>query len=237
MPPRKIKSNRPMLELITEAATNLFSEYGYEGTTVRMIAAKAGVSAGQVTVYFGSKEALYHFIISEIIESGDAVFNPICQEIDRIRSENTMTMEKAWEYIEFFIDRQLETALIPNRHDWLLMVSTRGLSPNANDTKMVSDFLLHKIEIPLALLIMDMKKNIHYLQARTISRAINGAIISFGEHQDLLMDEVINGSKMPDSYFWMKNYLKRFILDGLAALDENHDRESISERGGHVDKI
>ena len=36
-------------ERLKEAAVSLFGKYGYEGTTVRHIAKKAGVTAGQIT--------------------------------------------------------------------------------------------------------------------------------------------------------------------------------------------
>jgi AcrR family transcriptional regulator len=43
---------------ITEAALALFRERGYEATTMRAIAERAGVSTGNAYYYFGSKEEL-----------------------------------------------------------------------------------------------------------------------------------------------------------------------------------
>ena len=43
---------------ITEAAVALFRERGYEATTMRAIAERAGVSTGNAYYYFGSKEEL-----------------------------------------------------------------------------------------------------------------------------------------------------------------------------------
>ncbi|MCP3098431.1 TetR/AcrR family transcriptional regulator [Myxococcus sp. K15C18031901] len=47
-------------ERIRAAAKRLFVERGYEGTTVRAIAAEAGVATGTVLVYGETKEALLH---------------------------------------------------------------------------------------------------------------------------------------------------------------------------------
>ncbi|HKS48755.1 MAG TPA: TetR family transcriptional regulator [Amycolatopsis sp.] len=44
---------------LLEAAREVFSESGYEGATVRTIAARAGVDAAMVNHWFGGKEALF----------------------------------------------------------------------------------------------------------------------------------------------------------------------------------
>ena len=48
---------------ILDAAARLFAETGYERTTIRAIAAAAGVDAGLVMHYFGSKEDLFRAIV------------------------------------------------------------------------------------------------------------------------------------------------------------------------------
>ncbi len=44
---------------ILEAASDLFAERGFEGTSVRQIAAAANVSLGMIRHYYGSKEGLH----------------------------------------------------------------------------------------------------------------------------------------------------------------------------------
>ncbi|GAA4548656.1 TetR/AcrR family transcriptional regulator [Amycolatopsis samaneae] len=44
---------------LVEAARAVFAENGYEGSTVRAIAARAGVDAAMVNHWFGSKEGLF----------------------------------------------------------------------------------------------------------------------------------------------------------------------------------
>ena len=48
---------------ILEAASSLYAEAGFEGTSVRQIAAAAGVSLGMIRHYYGSKEGLYRACI------------------------------------------------------------------------------------------------------------------------------------------------------------------------------
>lgn len=55
-------------EILT-AAQELFAEYGYAGTTMRMIAEKAGVAFGLVSHYFGNKENLFLVAGHEMIDA------------------------------------------------------------------------------------------------------------------------------------------------------------------------
>ena len=48
---------------ILDAATRVFVAAGYERTTIRAVAAAAGVDAGLVMHYFGSKQELYRRVI------------------------------------------------------------------------------------------------------------------------------------------------------------------------------
>jgi AcrR family transcriptional regulator len=50
---------------ILAAARVLFSSQGYEGTSVRQIAAEANVNVAMISYYFGGKEALFERIVDE----------------------------------------------------------------------------------------------------------------------------------------------------------------------------
>ncbi len=52
-------SNRPAQQRLLDVAEELFGEHGFEGTTVREIAAAAGCNIASVNYYFGGKEKLY----------------------------------------------------------------------------------------------------------------------------------------------------------------------------------
>lgn len=63
---------------ILAAAQALFAEYGYAGTTIRMIAQQAGVAFGLVSHYFGNKEKLFLVAGQEMI---DAVLERIRRDV------------------------------------------------------------------------------------------------------------------------------------------------------------
>jgi AcrR family transcriptional regulator len=56
-PPRSAKAEETRARIL-EAALALFREHGFEGTTMRAVAAAAGVSLGSAYYYFASKEEL-----------------------------------------------------------------------------------------------------------------------------------------------------------------------------------
>src|SRR4051812_40615760 len=65
-------------EFILEAATQLFSEKGYAGTTMRDIARAVGVLPGSLYAHIDSKETL----LLEIVESGIDRFLTIAEGLD-----------------------------------------------------------------------------------------------------------------------------------------------------------
>src|ERR1700687_2075559 len=75
---------------IYEAAMELFREKGFEATTMRDIAAKAGVALGGAYYYFSSKDAIVLAFYSEMQEN---LSEPVLESLagqkklkDRIRS-------------------------------------------------------------------------------------------------------------------------------------------------------
>jgi AcrR family transcriptional regulator len=65
--PRSYDAPASRLRLL-DAAHALFSEHGFDGTTTRAIAERAGVDAALIARYFGSKEKLY---IAAVAVDGD----------------------------------------------------------------------------------------------------------------------------------------------------------------------
>jgi AcrR family transcriptional regulator len=59
-----IKSKKRILT----AAIKIFSEYGYKGTSMRMIARRANISVGGLYLYFKSKDDLYLTLIKTRLE-------------------------------------------------------------------------------------------------------------------------------------------------------------------------
>lgn len=77
MPPRQIEKSARTRAAIEDAARHLFSEQGFERTTVREIAAKAKIDAALVIRYFGSKDELFSTVAEPQLQLPDmAGINP-----------------------------------------------------------------------------------------------------------------------------------------------------------------
>jgi AcrR family transcriptional regulator len=62
-PGSRAEQRRRTEERILDAATRIFLTAGYERTTIRAVASAAGVDAGLVMHYFGSKQELFRRVI------------------------------------------------------------------------------------------------------------------------------------------------------------------------------
>jgi AcrR family transcriptional regulator len=53
---------------LVAAAVELFSQHGFDGTSVRTITSAAGANLGAITYHFGSKGALYEAAFASVVE-------------------------------------------------------------------------------------------------------------------------------------------------------------------------
>jgi AcrR family transcriptional regulator len=125
---------------IYEAAMELFREKGFEPTTMRDIAAKAGVALGGAYYYFSSKDAIVLAFYAEMQASSDA---PVLEALashkklkDRIRS----ILEKRLELLE--PNRKFCAALFRHAPD-----SADPLSPFSDETRAIREGAIEHMRI------------------------------------------------------------------------------------------
>lgn len=95
---------------ILKTAIRLFAEYGYAGTSTRIIATEAGVNLSAISFHYNGKEGLYQETLKYLGEQVGDYYKPIYEKVNRDFDEHTMTKEKAFAYIEEIIDLQLQAA-------------------------------------------------------------------------------------------------------------------------------
>jgi len=66
---------------ILDEAGQLFARAGFEGVTIRRIAARAGVNLAAVGYHFGSKKGLYHEVMRQIIHDVAPIIEPVVERI------------------------------------------------------------------------------------------------------------------------------------------------------------
>jgi len=97
-------------ETIIESAIKLFSVKGFEGTSVREIAAEAGVNVAMINYYFGSKEKLFEKVVEHRTEFLKGVF------ADLINNKSLTAIEK----IDFVIDQTIDRKFSDRKFHHLL---------------------------------------------------------------------------------------------------------------------
>ncbi|MDR2347652.1 MAG: TetR family transcriptional regulator [Bifidobacteriaceae bacterium] len=84
---------------ILDAARALFGEHGFEGTTVRQIAERAGVDAKLVYYYFGSKEELFGATIAAFFRAGRFA-DLLVQTVDAAPAEADPSQSPGGRYVK-----------------------------------------------------------------------------------------------------------------------------------------
>src|SRR5215210_2653869 len=84
---------------IINAAVELFAEKGFEGTSIRDIAAKADVNIAMINYYFGSKEKLFE----NMVQQKTAYTRDLLDEI--VKNETLSEIEKIDHIIDSFVSR------------------------------------------------------------------------------------------------------------------------------------
>ena len=95
-------------EHILTVAEELFGENGFDGTSVRDIAHKAGVNLAMISYYFGSKEKL----LEALIESRAGYSYGILEELNK--DESLSPWEKIDRLVDFYVDRILNNLRFHN---------------------------------------------------------------------------------------------------------------------------
>jgi AcrR family transcriptional regulator len=81
---RAIKPPHETRTRILDAAEELFMQHGFEGTSMRVLTAKAGVNLAAVNYHFGSKDALIEAVFRRRLDPMNAQRN---RELDALESQ------------------------------------------------------------------------------------------------------------------------------------------------------
>lgn len=83
---------------LLDAARAVFSEQGYDGATVRMIASRAGVDAAMVNHWFGSKEGLFVQAVLKLpFDPGEVIGGVIAGPPDQLGERIVRTFLGIWD--------------------------------------------------------------------------------------------------------------------------------------------
>lgn len=108
-----------LYDRLLRAAESVFSESGYEGSTVAAIAQRAGISAGNVYRYFGSKDALFQAVISD--DFADTFKRLLHRRVSALLDATDLTKlphdaeQKAEALLQLWITQRLKVVILLDR--------------------------------------------------------------------------------------------------------------------------
>ena len=96
---------------LLETASRIFSEHGYAGTSIRMIAGELGVSVSAVSFHYGSKEILYKAVLERAAAISEEFYGPLPSLVRSAYEQNELDQDSAREYLKRFVELFLDWAL------------------------------------------------------------------------------------------------------------------------------
>ncbi len=90
-------------EAIISTAMKLFAQKGFEGTSVREIAAGADVNLAMISYYFGSKEKLFE----KLVERKAGFLKGVFEEL--VNNSALSQIEKVYVVIDSYVDRMFQS--------------------------------------------------------------------------------------------------------------------------------
>ena len=93
-------------EALLAAGRRLFSQHGYDATSVRDLTSAAGANLGAVTYHFGSKQALYYAVVEEALR-------PFADRVVEAASHGADSMERVASVVVAYFDVLREMPEVP----------------------------------------------------------------------------------------------------------------------------
>ena len=178
-------------ETIIESAIKLFSDKGFEGTSVRQIAADAGVNVAMINYYFESKEKLFESVVEHRTSFLKGIFaelvnNKDLSPIEKIDIIIDQTIERKFSNSHFhhLLHRELSLDHRPQLRDAISNILLRNIDSVKTIIKNgIKDGAFQPVDIELT--ITTMLGTIHYLlTSDTMCRKILGKKEGFTAFQN-----------------------------------------------------
>src|ERR1051326_990751 len=112
-------------EHIINSAIELFAEKGFEGTSIRDLAAKANMNVAMVNYYFGSKEKLFECMLKQKA----AYTKDVLEEI--VKNKELSEIEKIDRIIDSYVSRLFSNRKFHRVIHNELMLNEREVLQNA----------------------------------------------------------------------------------------------------------
>ena len=122
---------------ILDEAGQLFARDGFEGVTIRRIAARAGVNLAAVGYHFGSKKGLYHEVMRQIIHDVAPIIEPAVTRIQGGVASASGDRKALARLAAQFVRHTLTAVLTNERLRWQHALLVREFSQPSDEFPMI----------------------------------------------------------------------------------------------------
>ena len=177
---------------IIEAALALFDENGYENTTVQQVAVRAGVAAGTVYLYFGSKREVLLGIHQDFHEGMQDRFLEIAAEfvsLDEGRVDYRFVIDEALDaMVGYSLEHKVACKVIARN------LSVAGLSEEAMEAELrFADFLARAFETGIQKGLIGISDP--EMAALMLSAAVSVTLARSVAYEDIELDRLVAQAK------------------------------------------
>lgn len=203
---------------LLETGKELFSIYGFEGTSLRMIASAAGTNVAAMAFHFKNKENFYSEVLNYVANDMSSYFRSL-EPWKNDADSGALSANDAFEVISAIIKEHIHTAIdLPEPAMirlvyWEQTYAPGGVTPILNTIEKYSEqFLADLLEA------FWKDSGISPAESRVISRLINGGIMSLGEHAVFL--ESAGKRDDPEWVAWVKETIYSFVMATIRGYGE-----------------
>jgi len=160
---------------LIEAAGELFAAYGFEGTSVRAIAEKAGANVASINYHFGSKENLYTEVMRYVVYRGRSLTPSVVVEADA----RLDTPEGAAEVIRELVKADFAAFYAADQPAWYGRLITRSLLDPTPPLQVVVKQIFEPDHEALKVIFMRARPGMTADEARFWAFALTGQVIFY----------------------------------------------------------
>lgn len=198
-------------EKLLTAGVYLFARFGYKGTSTRMIAETTKMNIATMHFHFKNKENFYKNVIAHVENQIKSKYSDFMEKIDVLRIETEIDKDELWRLICEFVDLQLDIAFDESESDIFLLLSREQLYDL--DELPLTRIIFEKAENSLTFLLSYYYNTLPIEKIIVLSRLINGALVSYGDHAAFLSTSPVSQSL---SKSFIKENTRDFILNAIA---------------------
>ena len=191
----KIKEDNSKIRIL-EAATILFAQKGFDGTSIREICKKANVNLCMISYYWGGKQELYQGIIDDLIEKQIEYSKNF---LDLNKNPENMSVEQCLDLLITISDKFVDFFYTNISSDLIVLLLKEQQKPDFSVKSPVLDYMRRVV-------------------ARILNRDVNDRIVIF---KTLFMLSQVNSPRILPAFSLRQLGQDDFCQEDIKIIKEN----------------